>query len=90
MSVFMGLCITRDGPFYILVLYPTAGPLTSIRFRARKKRLITIIYLRKQNSENHCPAFCYVSIDRLGGNHKEPQNQWRILTEKKEIDNCPV
>lgn len=31
-----------------------------------------------------------LSIDRLGRNYEEIQNQWRILTKKKEIDICVI
>lgn len=31
-----------------------------------------------------------LSIDRLGRNYKEIQNQWRILTKDKEVDVCVI
>jgi len=31
-----------------------------------------------------------LSIDRLGRNYKEIQNQWRILTKEKEVDVCVI
>ena len=31
-----------------------------------------------------------LSIDRLGRNYKEIQEQWRILTKEKEIDICVI
>ncbi len=31
-----------------------------------------------------------VSIDRLGRNYKEIQNQWRVLTKEKEVDICVI
>ena len=31
-----------------------------------------------------------LSIDRLGRNYKEFQEQWRILTKEKEIDICVI
>lgn len=31
-----------------------------------------------------------LSIDRLGRNYKEIQNQWRVLTKEKEVDICVI
>lgn len=31
-----------------------------------------------------------LSIDRLGRNYKEIQNQWRVLTKEKEVDVCVI
>ena len=33
---------------------------------------------------------CILSIDRLGRNYEEIQNQWRILTKKKGVDICVI
>lgn len=30
------------------------------------------------------------SIDRLGRNYEEVQNQWRVLTKEKEVDICVI
>ena len=31
-----------------------------------------------------------LSIDRLGRNYKEIQNQWRVLTKEREVDICVI
>lgn len=33
---------------------------------------------------------CILSIDRLGRNYEEIQNQWRILTKEKGVDICVI